>query len=436
VTSAPETSAPETSAPETSAPETEAPVTLADGYYLVGIFTGSTDWTAKAENILTKGEGDVYTIEKTFVDGDMIKVAKVENNVITTWYKDGMDNEYTLTEEGGKTGDCIVYFNPNGNSGWSYTYLTVQKKAESSTEAQPATEASQPATEAPQSSTEVYEYVFYATVSSGKFCTMDYHVTYNDDVYDLVSYDAEWIKEIDDEDQSVSYKGTVNSTKDTVYVNVSNAEDNFRLSGKKSLVSLTLSCPAGTAPELPVLNVVRIANSAIAANNNGSSLGFTWSYSFTKVGDETPALSASGTFEGGLIKNATGMNIPAAEGEEAVPTVLSKDYYVCGWINGADYANGDDHENMGTLKIDKGTGILAVTFTQDSYIGVKSDNSNWYWTTGDDAVTETPCTLYHNSGNQKVLIPGDGTTPVVIALSENADGNLTIKCVKVVKDNK
>ncbi|MBQ0098760.1 MAG: hypothetical protein KBS62_07530, partial [Oscillospiraceae bacterium] len=72
-----------------------------------------------------KGE---YMLDWTFYDGDAIKVAKVASGAITTWYKDGMDNEYKITAEGGKTGEGTLYFRPEGNAEWSYFYLTVQPK--------------------------------------------------------------------------------------------------------------------------------------------------------------------------------------------------------------------------------------------------------------------------------------------------------------------
>ena len=107
--------------------------TLADGYYLVGKLNGVTHMTVDTltadmmltENEFAKGE---YTIEWTFYDGDAIKVAKVESGAITTWYKDGMDNEYKITTEGGKTGEGTLAFRPEGNAEWSYFYLTVTPK--------------------------------------------------------------------------------------------------------------------------------------------------------------------------------------------------------------------------------------------------------------------------------------------------------------------
>jgi hypothetical protein len=446
-----------TAVPPTEAPSTEAPTEkiFADGYYVIGSYA---DW--KLENLTdadllaeTNVKG-LYSVVKTFRDGDMIKVVKVEGNKIVKWFKEGMDNEYVLTDEGNKTGECTVYFRPEGNSEWSYNYIRVLKNtpAEPSTEpaddddtnqifvtnnmgwnkmyiyywkdeqsnddssltgavaypAWPGVEmeyyttndllqdvytfdlpveatgvifnngdnnnmkqtvdltvaegsfvqydsasgttttsnavwlkenqgkieaggyydvdtqpASEPASEAPTSApteaaTEQYVYTFSMTVAT-KFSTIDYGVTYNDSIYDFVSADYEWVtKLIDEEDGSVSYTDAVvhdaNDPRSPLYgevcVNTARSDDNVNFKNGKKLVTLTLSCAAGTTPELPVMNIVRVADSAIAANNDGTTLPFAWSYSFTKVGESTPVASASGSYEGGVLPTA-GMFIPA-----------------------------------------------------------------------------------------------------------------------------
>ena len=134
----------------TTAPTSSSDIT--DGYYIIGIIGGVENWeTVDAANKLVANPGaeGEYMLDKTFKNNDAIKVVKVENGKITAWYKDGLDNEYVLTDEGNKTGDCTVYFNPNGNSSWSYTYITVQPKTT------PTTGGETTATAAPTSSTDI-----------------------------------------------------------------------------------------------------------------------------------------------------------------------------------------------------------------------------------------------------------------------------------------
>ena len=160
-----------TTAPETAAPTSAEEIT--DGYYLVGIINGVTTWEAKAENKLAANPGaeGEYMIDKFFKNNDAVKVAKVENGKITTWYKDGMDNEYVLTDEGKKTGNCTVYFNPNGNSSWSYTYLTVQPKSSDETTApttsDDTTATTAPETAAPTSAEEITDGYYLVGIING-----------------------------------------------------------------------------------------------------------------------------------------------------------------------------------------------------------------------------------------------------------------------------
>ena len=122
----------------TDSPETQSGE-ITDGYYLVGTLNGENCWqdNITADRMLKANPGaeGEYMLDWTFYDGDEIKAVKVENGEITKWYNDTMDDNYVLTDEGGKTGECTVYFRPEGNSDWSYFYLTVQKKAAPSTDA-------------------------------------------------------------------------------------------------------------------------------------------------------------------------------------------------------------------------------------------------------------------------------------------------------------
>ncbi len=100
------------------------------------------------------------------------------------------------------------------------------------------------------------------------------------------------------------------------------------------------------------------------------------------------------------------------------------DYYLVGWINGADYGCEADHANLGEYKFVDGK--LTVTFAQDSYVFVKTGNLEgksvkWYlfqsYTTGKEG------TLYENK-SEKMFIPGN--VEVVFTLTVNEDGSLTL----------
>ena len=104
--------------------EEETPIIGGPEYYLVGSEIG---WEAKADYKLAKStevEGE-WTIEYTAKADEGLKVLGVEGET-QTWYKDGMGNEYIVSE----AGDYTVYFRPAGNPDWSYTYFTLVKKEE------------------------------------------------------------------------------------------------------------------------------------------------------------------------------------------------------------------------------------------------------------------------------------------------------------------
>mgnify|MGYP003291517512 CR=1 FL=1 len=100
------------------------------------------------------------------------------------------------------------------------------------------------------------------------------------------------------------------------------------------------------------------------------------------------------------------------------------DYYLVGYINGADYGCEGDHANLGEYKFVDGK--LVVTFTQDSYVFVKSGNLKgesvkWYlfetYTTGKEG------TLIENK-SEKMFVPGN--VEVTFTLTVNEDGTLTL----------
>ena len=102
------------------------------------------------------------------------------------------------------------------------------------------------------------------------------------------------------------------------------------------------------------------------------------------------------------------------------------DYYLVGYINGADYGCEGDHANLGEYKFVDGK--LIVSFKSDSYVFIKSGNLNgesvkWYLfeTYHDASMNEG--TLF-DSKSEKMFIPGG--VEIIFTLTVNEDGTLTL----------
>ena len=103
------------------------------------------------------------------------------------------------------------------------------------------------------------------------------------------------------------------------------------------------------------------------------------------------------------------------------------EYYLFGWINGADYACEGDDDNLGIYKFVDGK--LTVTFNQDAYVGVKTNDGNWFMTNGPTG-TNTVARLYKTTtlGNpDKLYVPGN--VEVTFTLEVNWDDTLTLSYV-------
>ena len=109
------------------------------------------------------------------------------------------------------------------------------------------------------------------------------------------------------------------------------------------------------------------------------------------------------------------------------------DYYLFGWINGADYGSESDYANLGQYRFSGNQ--LTATFEQDSYIGVKKvDNAsstvvNWFMTNGWLGYVDS-ATLYDTGmigSPNKLYVPGG--TPVTFTLTDYQDGTLAISYV-------
>ena len=106
------------------------------------------------------------------------------------------------------------------------------------------------------------------------------------------------------------------------------------------------------------------------------------------------------------------------------------DYYLFGYIDGADYGIGEDIDNIGEYKFCNGH--LTVTFKEDSYVAVKTGDNSAFFMTNGWVGSATSATLYkftdpYAASANKLLIPGGQT--VTFTLTENWDGNLKISYI-------
>lgn len=131
-------------------------------------------------------------------------------------------------------------------------------------------------------------------------------------------------------------------------------------------------------------------------------------------------------------KSGAKFTITIAEAE--APVVV--DYYLFGYINGANYGCEEDYETMGDYKFVNGK--LTAQFDGTSYVAVKTTgNADWYMT--DDWQGEvTEVTLYNTKDlgdtANKLMVPGG--VEVTFTLVENPDGTLTLSYAETSGMNK
>ena len=104
----------------------DTPVEPEVEYFLVG---NMNDWAVNYDYQLLpnpKNEGE-YLINITFEDMAEFKIVGFDGET-TTWYPDGMGNNYNISEQGG---DYTVYFRPEGGvEGWYYGFFSVVERVE------------------------------------------------------------------------------------------------------------------------------------------------------------------------------------------------------------------------------------------------------------------------------------------------------------------
>ena len=96
------------------------------------------------------------------------------------------------------------------------------------------------------------------------------------------------------------------------------------------------------------------------------------------------------------------------------------DYYLFGYINGVDYADKADRENLGIYRFENGK--LVAYFNVDSYVGVKSsDNLSWYMTDGyqEGKTTVTLVNADSITTEDKLFVPRGKM--ITFTLTDNGD---------------
>ena len=107
------------------------------------------------------------------------------------------------------------------------------------------------------------------------------------------------------------------------------------------------------------------------------------------------------------------------------PAPEAPDYYLIGYINGANYGCDTDWENLGDYKFVDGK--LTATFTGETYVFVKTgDNQNWYMTDGwlGTEVTGAVLGTTYGENSNKLHVPVG--VEVTFTLVDNGDGTLTL----------
>ena len=148
-----------------------------------------------------------------------------------------------------------------------------------------------------------------------------------------------------------------------------------------------------------------------------------YSYELPVVVTHVIFSNGSGTQTSDLTIPTNGNNLYTYNGEWSLKTD-SLDYYLVGYINGADYGCNEDSANLGQYKFVDGK--LVVTFEEDSYVFVKTTgNSSWFMTDVYDATKEA-VTLFDTvtGAHEKMFAPGGIELTFKLVVNEN--GTLTL----------
>ena len=188
--------------------------------------------------------------------------------------------------------------------------------------------------------------------------------------------------------------------------------------GSTTLTTQTLSLPAGTYTFKVKIGDTWYGNNGTIEDTTGAD-GWVMDAS---AGDCT--LKATGgayTF----LYDTTTNNLVVAYDPNGGDFGKPEDYYLCGYINGVDYAMGIE---TGDYKFDE-NGKLTTTFTADSYVVVKNGDASEKYMTKGWLGSVTEATMYRvndwsQQGYDKLMVPGG--SEVTFTLVHNDDGTVTL----------
>ena len=102
---------------------------LPDGYYLIGPDGWEVVNVDPNEKFVLNIAIAEYVLTTTLTAGDPVKVVEVEDSAITTWYPDGLGNEYVV--DAANAGKVNIYFKPTYSSAWADFggYIWIEKAA-------------------------------------------------------------------------------------------------------------------------------------------------------------------------------------------------------------------------------------------------------------------------------------------------------------------
>ena len=103
----------------------------ADGYYLIGTHNNWDVANLTEAELFRQSlhDADEMILETTLTQGQELKVVKVENGAITTWYPDGVNNNYVVDTN--HAGPAVIYFRNTYHNDWAANggYIWVAQKA-------------------------------------------------------------------------------------------------------------------------------------------------------------------------------------------------------------------------------------------------------------------------------------------------------------------
>ncbi|MBQ3214604.1 MAG: hypothetical protein IJB11_00645, partial [Oscillospiraceae bacterium] len=111
--------------------------------------------------------------------------------------------------------------------------------------------------------------------------------------------------------------------------------------------------------------------------------------------------------------------------DAADPDYISPEYYLVGYINGADYGCEADYENLGQYKFVNGS--LVASFERESYVFIKANsNLDWYMTDGWQGNVKSVILYNTDIGitADKLFVPGGAE--LEFTLVDNGDDTFTL----------